>query len=649
MEPMTMEKTLSLLPLIVMLPALGAIVVGLWGKKLGDGISALLANAAVWGAFGVSALSVWILYNEPDPETVLTFTAWSFLKNGFLDIDIAFQLDRLSAVMVLVVTGVSSLIHLYSAGYMHGDRSFARYFSHLNMFVFFMLLLVLGKNLLVMFAGWEGVGLSSYLLIGFWYEDKPKAKAGKKAFIVNRIGDFGFMLGMLILLMYNRGSLDFASLEAWAGSGAGPVQNVTNMTLISLLLFVGAMGKSAQIPLYVWLPDAMAGPTPVSALIHAATMVTAGVYMVSRLSFIFVHAPVAMLVIAGVGAATALFAASIGIVQRDIKKVLAYSTVSQLGFMFLAVGAGAFGTGIFHVTTHAFFKACLFLGAGSVIHSLSGEQDIFKMGGLLKKMPITGITFLVSTLAIAGLPPLSGFFSKDEILASAFLVESPYAHYYKLFFAAGLLGALMTAFYMMRLFALTFLGQSRMDEHVAHHVHESPWVMTLPLVVLAGLATVGGFLGIPGEGNHILMKWFAPVLGAYNLPQEHASGLLHWVLIGASVLVGLLGLGFGYALYRKGPEAGAPFAKAVGPLYRLVLDKYRIDELYGLVIIKPLKWFSGLLHKVVDVILIDGLFVNGPPLLVRGLGLAHGVLARGHVHRALLGLILGLAALWLVL
>ncbi len=648
METTVISKSFALLPLIVILPALGALVVGLWGRKLGDQMSGVLANLAVWGSFGVAVMSVWALYNEPDPETALQFLAWKFLDNGFLKLDIAFQLDRLSAVMVLVVTGVSSLIHLYSLGYMHGDRSYSRYFSHLNMFVFFMLLLVLGKNLLVLFAGWEGVGLSSYLLIGFWYEDMNKAKAGKKAFIVNRIGDLGFMLAMLILLMYNHGDLDFQSLEAWASSGATPVQNSANMTLICLLLFVGAMGKSAQIPLYVWLPDAMAGPTPVSALIHAATMVTAGVYMVARLSFLFVHAPMAMAIVAGVGAATALFAATIGIVQRDIKKVLAYSTVSQLGYMFLAVGSGAFGAGVFHVTTHAFFKACLFLGAGSVIHGMSGEQDIFKMGGLFKKMPITAVTFLVSTLAIAGLPPLSGFFSKDEILTAAWLGHTAYPELYKVFFAAGLLGALMTAFYMMRLFALTFLGPSRVDEHTAHHVHESPWTMTLPLVVLALLAIVAGFMGVPGE-NHLLEHWFAPVLAMYTTPLEHSSPAIHWALIGASVAVGVVGLLGGYFLYRKGPEAAAPIAKALGPVYRFVLDKYRVDEFYGWVFVKPMKWISVGLHKVVDAFLIDKMLVNGSAWVVRGMGLAHGVLARGEVHRALLGLLLGLVALWLVL
>ena len=644
-----MTKYFMVLPWIVLMPLLGALITGLFSRRIGEKVAGVVATLAIFSSFGMALYAWWFLMAESDPDTVYSWVLYKFLDTGFINLDIAFHLDRLSAVMVLVVTGVSSFIHLYSIGYMHGDRSAARYFSHLNMFVFFMLLLVLGKNLLVMFVGWEGVGLSSYLLIGFWFDDMEKAKAGKKAFIVNRIGDFGFLLAVFLLLMYNGGDLDFASLEAWSLSGAQPVLNSTNMTVICLLLFIGACGKSAQIPLYVWLPDAMAGPTPVSALIHAATMVTAGVYMVARLSFLYVHAPMAMAVVAGVGALTALFAATIGIAQRDIKKVLAYSTVSQLGYMFLAVGTGAYAAGIFHLTTHAFFKACLFLGAGSVIHAMHGEQDIFKMGGLKKKMPWTHLTFLISTLAIAGIPPLSGFFSKDEILTATFLSETAYPGLYKVFWLMAVTGAFITAFYMMRMYWLTFRGSTRASAEAWSKAHESPWTMTVPLVVLALAATVAGAIGIPGEHN-IFHHWMAPVVGAYTTPVVHASAVVHWGLIVLSVVVASAGLLVGWMLYRKGPD-GAParLAAALKPLHKLVENKYYVDEFYNLVIVRPLVGLARFCHRVIDVIFIDTLGVNGSAFVVKALGVAPRIYHNGNVQRYLFAIVLGLACLWIVL
>ncbi len=643
------SKLFAAIPWIIFLPAMGALLAGIFGKRLGDRFAALVATAAVSASFGLTLYAVWLLHGEADPATVYVLDLYTFIETRFLDIQVAFQFDRLSAVMALVVTGISALIHLYSIGYMKGDRSTARYFSHLNMFVFFMLLLVLGKNLLIMFVGWEGVGLSSYLLIGFWYEEMAKARAGKKAFIVNRIGDFGFLIAMMMIVVYNQGSLDFASLQEWASSGASPIMNQTNMTVICLLLFLGAAGKSAQIPLYVWLPDAMAGPTPVSALIHAATMVTAGVYMVARLSFLYVHAPLAMAAVAGIGVLTALFAATIAIAQRDVKKVLAYSTISQLGFMFLAVGSGAFATGIFHLTTHAFFKACLFLGAGSVIHALKGEQDIFKMGGLAGKMRVTHATFLVSTLAIAGIPPLSGFFSKDEVLASAFLGETAFPVLYKFYWAIGLLAAFLTAIYMMRLFWLTFRGTTRLSEETHRGAHESPWTMTIALVILAVGAAVAGFLGIPGE-NHLLQGWLAPVVGASQPPLVHASPVLHWTLLFASVCAGVAGLTTAWLFYRRGPEGpAARVARQFGWFHRTLTNKFYVDEALGYLLVRPLRRVARFCYEVVDKVLLDLFVVNASARAVRLFGLIPRALHNGNVQNYLLAIVIGLACLWIVL
>ncbi len=650
----------ALLPVIVGMPLAGALVNGALGRRLGPRAVSVVGclSAALSFVFAVLATIALAAQAGPEPHLAWTYGA-SWIPGGSFSIEWALYLDPLSAVMTLVVTGIGSFIHLYSVGYMHGDRSYARYFAFLNLFLFAMLLLVLGKNLLVMFIGWEGVGLCSYLLIGFWFEDDAKAKAGKKAFIVNRIGDFGFLIAVFILLYYvdwtGHGALDFGALRYSVADGASPLwSDPATITGVCLLLFLGATGKSAQIPLYIWLPDAMAGPTPVSALIHAATMVTAGVYMIARLSFLFVLSPVALCVVAGVGAATALFAATIGFAQTDIKKVLAYSTVSQLGFMFLGVGVGAFGAAIFHLMTHAFFKACLFLGAGSVIHALGGEQDIRKMGGLARKLPITRLTFLVSCLAIAGVPLLSGFFSKDEILWKAFsqvhLAASPtIALLNKVFFGMGLLAAVCTAFYMFRLYFLTFSGETRASEHAYAHAHESPWTMTVPLLVLAVGAVFSGYLGLPIPGFNLLEHWLEPALGPaliqYAGSHDHTLELL---LMGASVLAAAIGIGAAWALYRGRFQAvPAQLAKRLGWLYRLVYDKYRIDELYGWLVVRPVRFVARLSYRVVDRIFIDILAVNGAAYATRTLGAAVRLFQNGNVQAYAVAVLVGMALLFL--
>ena len=479
---------MDLLTLIVLLPLAGFVLNGLAGNRLGKRFVTVVGCGLPILAFVVTGKCLVTLATTG--YTPLIETAYTWAVIGGRAFEVSFYFDRLAAVMALIVTGVGSLIHVYSIGYMKEDKSYARYFAYLNLFLFFMLLLVLGRSLLVLFVGWEGVGLASYLLIGFWFEDPDKARAGKKAFITNRVGDAGFLVGMFVLYA-TLGTLEMDAINAaFMGSPAPAV----SASLVGVLLFIGASGKSAQIPLHVWLPDAMAGPTPVSALIHAATMVTAGVYMVARLSGIYLHAPEASTVIAAIGVLTAFFAATIAITQNDIKKVLAYSTISQLGLMFVAAGVGAYGVAIFHLYTHAFFKACLFLGAGSVIHALSGEQDITRMGGLARKIPVTFVTFAVATAAIAGIPPLAGFFSKDEILWFAFAAESGGSVF---LWATAALTALMTSLYMFRLLWLTFLGAPRMDAKTAHHVHESPLSMTGVLAVLAVLSAIGGFLAVP--------------------------------------------------------------------------------------------------------------------------------------------------------
>jgi NADH-quinone oxidoreductase subunit L len=571
---------------------------------------------------------------------VLTQTLFPWIHSGSVRLDFALQFDALSAIMVLVVTGVGSLIHIYSVGYMHGDKGFCRYFAYLNLFIFAMLTLVLGKNLLVLFIGWEGVGLASYLLIGFWFTDAEKARAGKKAFITNRVGDFGFILGALLLFAL------FGTLDCYGINQAAHAAKLPSLylNLAALLLFVGACGKSAQIPLYVWLPDAMAGPTPVSALIHAATMVTAGVYMVARMSALYFAAPIAMSVVAIIGAATAIFAATIGLVQTDIKKVLAYSTVSQLGYMFLACGVGAPILAIFHLVTHAFFKACLFLGAGSVIHGMGGEQDITKMGGLKHKMPVTCWTFFIATLAIAGFPPLSGFVSKDEILFYAFASK----HGSVALWGVAALAALCTSFYMFRLFYLTFLGENRSDHHVYEHVHESPATMKWVLVALAFLSVVGGIIAVPHtmvpfHMPNYLEHWLGTLM--HNAELTEAGEHLSSIFIAISVIVAFLGLGIAHAMYGRKSDLAAKMAAKAGCIYRLVLNKYWIDELYTKYIYTPIyKLSETILFQVFDKKCIDG-SVNGSGKVCQKISRIALKMQQGDMQFYLLYMVVGLLVL----
>jgi NADH-quinone oxidoreductase subunit L len=576
--------------LIPLFPLLGFLLNGLLGKRLGKPVINIIAVGSVAASFAYVLLILSRIYPITEVYSEHYFT---WLHSGFLNVGFDMTIDRLTAVMLLVVTGVGLLIHTYALGYMDHEGGYYRFFSYFNLFMFFMLILVLASNLLLLFVGWEGVGLCSYLLVGFYFTEKFASDAANKAFIVNRIGDFGFTLGMFLLVMYFH-TLDFGKLAVTIASA--PVETSAGvLTAITLLLFVGATGKSAQLPLYVWLPDAMAGPTPVSALIHAATMVTAGVYMIARMSFLFDHTPIAMHVVAVVGLLTAVFAATIGLAQNDIKKVFAYSTVSQLGYMFLGVGLGAYSAGVFHLMTHAFFKALLFLGAGSVIHGLGGEQDLRHMGGLRKAMPITCYTLAVGSLAIAGFPFLSGFFSKDAILSAAFEQE-PWM------FWVGAITAGITAFYVFRAFFLAFFGRYRGH----HHPHESPLVMTGPLVVLAVLAAVGGFLSVP--------KWLAPV---HPLPQHESP-----VAMIISVLFGLAGIGLAWLLYVGRPALADSAKTAAGPLYTLVYNKYYVDEIYSFAIVKPLEAISKfVLWKGLDENVIDKGAVNGLGRLVRGWGM----------------------------
>jgi len=562
-----------LLTVIVLLPLAGFLVNGILGNRLGKRFVSFVGCGLPLLAFAAAIVCVLDLRTGGFAPLVETAYTWAVV--GDRSFDISFYFDRLTAVMVLIVTGVGSLIHIYSIGYMKDDASYARYFAYLNLFLFFMLLLVLGRSLLVLFVGWEGVGLASYLLIGFWFDDPDKARAGKKAFLTNRIGDAGFLLGMFVLYQA-LGTLEMDRINAAFMSGPAPA---VSASLVGILLFIGACGKSAQIPLHVWLPDAMAGPTPVSALIHAATMVTAGVYLVARLSGVYTHAPEASAAIAAVGVLTAFFAATIALVQTDIKKVLAYSTISQLGLMFVALGVGAYGVAIFHLYTHAFFKACLFLGAGSVIHALGGEQDITKMGGLARKIPITFATFAVATAAIAGIPPLAGFFSKDEILWFAFASSfggSP------LLYAAAAGTALLTALYMFRLLWLTFFGASRLSDAAMHHVHESPPSMTGILIVLAALSTVGGFVALP----HFL----EPLLPLPEVRPERVA--FETPLLFVSIALAFVGLAGAAFLYSRKGERAERLCRQFPALHRVLTGKYFVDEAYERFIDRPLFWIS---------------------------------------------------------
>ncbi len=539
--------------------------------------------------FFTSLFAINRLYPLTTPFVEHDFT---WIQSGFFQVGFDLLLDRLTSVMLLIITGVGLLIHIYAVGYMAHEEGYARFFAYLNLFMFFMLVLVLASNLLLMFVGWEGVGLCSYLLIGFYFREQFASDAANKAFIVNRIGDFGFMLGMLLTVVAFK-TLDFGKLASSVASLPAEA-SVGTVTAITLLLFVGATGKSAQLPLYVWLPDAMAGPTPVSALIHAATMVTAGVYMVARVSFLYNHAPLAMGVVAVIGLLTAVFAATVGLVQNDIKKVFAYSTVSQLGYMFLGVGLGAYSAGIFHVMTHAFFKALLFLGAGSVIHGLGGEQDLRHMGGLRKAMPITFVTLGVASLAISGFPGFSGFFSKDAILSAAY-EHAPWM------FWVGALTAGLTAFYVFRAYFLAFFGTYRGH----HHAHESPLVMTGPLVILAVLSFAGGFINIPG--------WLSP-----GFPLSEHENTTAMVI---SATCGIIGIALAFFVYVLRPAFGEHLKIAAGPLYTLLANKYYVDEIYSAAVVKPIKGISRVvLWRGVDQGVIDSSIVNGLARVVSGWG-----------------------------
>jgi NADH-quinone oxidoreductase subunit L len=650
---------LSLIPLF---PFVGFVVNAMLGRRLPKAVSGGLASLAMLASFLVSAMLVWQLAGMAPDARLIEQTLYSWIASGDLQLGLTFRLDTLSAVMILVVTGIGFLIHVYSTAYMHEETGpeYARYFSYLNLFASFMLVLVLGANFPVMFVGWEGVGLCSYLLIGFWFTKRSASDAGKKAFVVNRIGDYAFILGMLLIFTQFT-TFDFREVAA-AVAAMEPETGFGVLSAATLLLFIGATGKSAQIPLYVWLPDAMEGPTPVSALIHAATMVTAGVYMIGRNAVLFSHAPDTLMIVAVIGAATALFAGTIGLVQNDIKRVLAYSTVSQLGLMFLAMGVGAFGAGIFHLYTHAFFKALLFLGSGAVIHALHGEQDIRNMGGLKKYLPITYWTFLIGSLAIAGVPLLSGFFSKDEILFETF------SEGHEILWVIGALTSLLTATYMFRLVFLTFHGDYRGrvagSEHpeeeeqgaqvhghaaaaahghapAAHghgfHPHDAPGPMALALIVLAIGSVLAGYVGVPHAlgGHNALAAWLEPSFEAHAPAAEgvaapteepgaavptaegaHDETALERTLMAVSSFIALLGIGIAWFLWVKRRDIVDGLSRRLAPVHRLLLNKYYVDEVYDATVVHPVLLVSREgLWRGFDVKVIDGA-VNGTGSLV---------------------------------
>jgi NADH-quinone oxidoreductase subunit L len=669
-----------MLLLIPLLPFAGFLVNAFFGRRLPKSLSGGLACAAILGSFAASILSVWTMLQTPgSPWIEGTYYRW--IASGDLQIPLQFRLDHLSALMILVISGIGSLIHIYSTAYMHeeSDSEYARYFSYLNLFAAFMLVLVLGSSFPVMFVGWEGVGLCSYLLIGFWFRKKSASDAGKKAFIVNRIGDFGFILGTL-MLFWLFGSLDFQQVAANVASR--PVEHSLGaVTIATLLLFLGATGKSAQIPLFTWLPDAMEGPTPVSALIHAATMVTAGVYMIGRNAVLFQHAPITLAVVAGIGIATALMAGTIGLVQNDIKRVLAYSTVSQLGYMFLAMGVSAFAAGIFHLYTHAFFKALLFLGSGAVIHALHGEQDIRNMGGLKKELPITYWTFLIGAIAIAGVPPFAGFFSKDEILFKTF------ANGHRIMWAIGVISAFLTATYMFRLVFLTFFGPpsparaggapagqaSHGHGHDAGHghLHDAPPAMAFALIVLAAGSILAGFAGVPHAlgGSNRIERFLEPSFEAHAMApatefqvaegragdatagtelaagHEGARETNEFLLMGISIGAAAAGIGLAMYFWLANRAAADRIARRAGALYRLLLNKYYIDELYDAVIVRPIQALSTtVLWKWTDADLIDG-SVNGIGKAVQGTSSRLRRLQSGSVRAYAASLFLGVVVI----
>jgi NADH-quinone oxidoreductase subunit L len=614
---------------IVLWPLVGFLLNGLgrniWSKKT----IATQATGYIFASFVFSLIAFW----NVQEQGAITVHYFDFINTSTVKIPFDFRVDALSSLFLLVITGVGTLIHLYSSAYMHEESAphYARYFAYLNLFIFSMLLLVLGDNYVIMFIGWEGVGLCSYLLIGYWFTNTTYNNAAKKAFIMNRIGDLGFLLAIFWLIV-KLGTVSYG--EVLTAESLAKLSS-TDITAITLLLFVGAMGKSAQIPLYTWLPDAMAGPTPVSALIHAATMVTAGIYMITRTNIFYTHSEIAQTVVAIIGISTALLAATIAIKQNDIKKVLAYSTVSQLGYMFLGLGVGAYSGAVFHVITHAFFKALLFLAAGSVIHAMHHEQDIRKMGGLKSKLPITHLTFLIGCIAIAGVPPFSGFFSKDEILAAAY-AKNP------IYWFLGLIGAAMTAFYMFRLYATTFLGQFRGTEAQASHLHESPISMTIPLIILAVLSAVGGAMGVPEilGGHHWLGHHLSSIIGAEQA--LHLSHTTEWILMGTSVTIAVVALLIAIGKYSK--QADGEPQTALG---KFLYNKWLVDELYEKTIVQSLNRFAGFLKEVVEKNVIDGV-VNGTGKLVQYGARQTRLMQSGQVGYYILFMVLSIVLLFLI-
>lgn len=643
-----MSNILQIVWLIPILPLIGFLINGLGRKQLSKTLSGLIGSGVILGSF---LISLFVFFQiTPDSASKEPLHYFSFINTESIQVGFDFKIDQLSSLFLLIITGVGFLIHVYSTSYMHDEdkKDFAKYFSYLNLFVFSMLLLVMGGNYIIMFIGWEGVGLCSYLLIGYWFKNNDYNNAAKKAFIMNRIGDLGFLLAVFWLLN-KLGTTDYHQVFAMiAENGEKHYLTTFDITGITMLLFVGATGKSAQIPLYTWLPDAMAGPTPVSALIHAATMVTAGIYMIARSNILFTMAPATQCVIAIIGLATAVLAATIALKQNDIKKVLAYSTVSQLGYMFLGLGVGAYTGAVFHVMTHAFFKALLFLGAGSVIHAMGGEQDMRNMGGLKKYMSVTHITFLIGCLAIAGMPPFSGFFSKDEILAAAFAHNETEG---KILWAVGVLTAFMTAFYMFRLYAMTFLGKFRGTHEQEHHLHESPAAITIPLVVLAILAIVGGWVGIPKvfmEGGHRLETFLEPIFAASNkIAATHAeSELSHgteYALMGISVGGALIALLYAWNKFSKYQKSDAPETG----LGKVLANKWYIDEIYDTIIVKPIRSIGSFFNNIIEKKGIDG-FVNGVGKAVNYGSRQIRLLQSGQVGVYVLLMVIGILILFIV-
>jgi NADH-quinone oxidoreductase subunit L len=617
----------QLVYLVPLFPLVGFLINGLLWNKMPKTLAGIIGSGTILLSFCVS---LGIFFEAKTFTQPLIINMFDFISSGTLHIPFAFQVDQLSALFLLIITGIGFLIHVYSTSYMHDDEGMVKYFAYLNLFVFSMLLLILGANYLVMFIGWEGVGLCSYLLIGFWFKKREYTNAAKKAFVMNRIGDLGFLVGMLLVL-YNFGTLSYKEFFGMVGNN--PAISSSVYTWITICFFIGATGKSAQIPLYTWLPDAMAGPTPVSALIHAATMVTAGIYMIARSGALYALAPMTLHIVAVIGLATALLAATIAIRQYDIKKVLAYSTVSQLGFMFLALGSGAYTIAVFHVMTHAFFKALMFLGSGSVIHAMGGEQDIRKMGGLGKHMKITSATFLIGCLAIAGVPMFSGFFSKDAILTAAF-ENSP------ILYALGVLAAMMTAFYMFRLYALTFRGSFRGTHEQEHHLHESPAAMTLPLIILAILSIIGGYVGLPEVFTHkelVFNEYLAPVVK--NLAHGEIAANTEIMLMAISTVASLAMAGFAWVKFGK-----PAFSESTG-LNKVLENKWYIDELYDAAIVKPIESLSNVLDRFVERMGIDGV-VNGVGKTVKWGGDRLRMLQTGQVGFYIFVMVLGMVALF---